>query len=203
MSLRYVGPLLRVASALLGVALVAVFFEWPIDRLIPVAVALLAVEVFRYAEDRFEFNRGWAKLPLGAAVLGLGALGLDGDGALWAITLFVLLGCWLVLDALVDLRTGALEHPPADSLRFVQDTGVVYRACRAEPRTPAELATDLDRPLERIERALDALQRRNRVEETEGVYYPEPGGDRDLVGRSTSVLRRAGRRLARPLELVP
>lgn len=202
MTLRSASSLLRLGSGFVGVALVAVVFEWPLPRLVPMVLALLLVEGYRQAAPRYGLNRGWVKLTTGIAVLALGLFGLQGDGALWAAAVFALLGAWLLGDALVDLRHGARDPRPLDTIDHVYDVGVVYRALREEPRGPAELAAALDCPRDRVERALETLERRNRVEEREGSYRATPDGGLAWIDRPADALHRVGRRLARPVRLL-
>lgn len=198
---RYSAPILRLISIAVGVAVVAVVLEWPLPRVLPVAIAFLAVEGYRVAEARYAFNRGWVKLPVGVAVLGFATLGASGTGEWWAVTLLALLGGWVTGDSLVDLREGPRETMPIDSLQYLQDASRLYRAIRDQPRDRETLATALELDPDRTDRLLQTLERQHRIEVSDGVYYPRSGSNR--VARLRSSLRRAGDRLARPLALLP
>ena len=200
---RYSGPILSVLAGLAGLTAVALVLDRPLTQLVPFAVALVAVEAYRILESQYDLNRGWVKLPLALAIGVLAVVGGTGDAAVWAIALFVLMSLWLFADGVCDLRYGMIDDQrPADSLRYMADMGAVDRAVRADPRTAEALAADLDQSPERVQAALDSLERQGRIEQTDGIYYPQVEAGESVLTRARRSLRRGSARLARPLRLI-
>lgn len=200
---RYSGPILSVLAGLAGLTVVAIVLNRPLTQLVPFGIALVAVEAYRIVESEYDLNRGWVKLPVALAVGVLAVVGGQGDAAWWAIAIFVAMSIWLLGDALCDLRYGMIDDQrPADSLRYMADIGAVDRAVRADPRSADALKDALDQSPERVEVALDSLERRGRIEQTGGVYYPQVDEGAPASQRAHRSVRNGIDRLARPLKLL-
>jgi len=192
---RVTGSLIEIAGTVSGLALLVYVLDWPVERLVPIAFAFAAVKAYRIAQDRYEFNPGWAKAILGVALAGLGAAALLRPGGILWIKLGMFgAGAWLALDGVCDLRTGAAPRRTGDPYVTVQDAGTVWRALDREPRSAEALRDAVDLPDERVDRALAELERQGRVAETRGVYEPSDP-DRDWGGLTSKALARLGRPL--------
>jgi len=192
---RVTGSLIEIAGTVSGLALLVFVLDWSVAQLVPIAFAFAAVRVYGLAQDRYEFNPGWAKALLGVALAGLGAAALlRPDGILWVKLGMFGAGAWLALDGVCDLRVGAAPQRMGDPYVTVQDAGTVWRALDREPRSGEALRDAVDLPAERVDRALAELERQGRVTESGGVYEPSDP-DRDWGGLANRALARLGRPL--------
>jgi len=192
---RITGALIQIAGTVSGFALLVLVLDWPIERLVPIAFAFAAVKAYELAQDRYEFNPGWAKAILGVALAGLGAAALLRPGGIVWVKLGLLgAGAWLALDGVCDLRVGASRRRTGDPYVTVQDAGTVWRALDKEPRSAEAVRDAVDLPADRVDRALAELQRQGRVAETGGIYEPSDP-DRDWGGLVNKALARLGRPL--------
>jgi|GEM_PF-6689274 len=190
---RITGSLIEVAGTVSGFALLVFVLDWPVEQLVPIAFAFAAVRAYRLAQDRYEFNPGWAKALLGVALAGLGAAALlRPDGILWIKLGLLGAGAWLALDGVCDLRTGAAPRRTGDPYVTVQDAGTVWRVLDRESRSAAALRDAVDLPAERVDRALAELERQGRIAESDGVYAPSDP-DRDWDALPHQALARIGR----------
>ncbi|MFB6083047.1 MAG: hypothetical protein ABEJ94_02240 [Halorientalis sp.] len=174
------------------------------------AVGITAATIWPHVRRRYGIDRGWGKLPLGLGLIGLAAYGFAFTGGSAAIKATLLLvGAWLALDGLYDLRSGAGRTEPGapDAVDRFGDAAVVGRSLEEEPKSVDELDDALDLPRERIEAALADLDDRDLVASANGRYESQLD-DRGLTdalrtesGRASARLGSLPERVARPFRL--
>jgi DNA-binding transcriptional ArsR family regulator len=159
---------------------------------------------------RYEINRGWAKLPLGLGLVGLGVYAFTISGGMDVLKAgFVLCGAWLTLDGIYDHRTeaGATTAGASDPMEQFGDAAIVGNTLDSEPHSVDELDTALDLSRSRIESALDMLTDANAVVERTDRYVVSQGNQnlsralRDAPTQATDRFYDLPDRLLRPLRL--
>ncbi|SNZ16212.1 hypothetical protein SAMN06269185_2726 [Natronoarchaeum philippinense] len=191
---RLTGKAIELAGVVSATALLVLALGWPIERLVPIALAFVAVKIYDAVRDRYDLNPGWSKTILGVALAVLGVVALFRPGGLlWIKFGFLVAGAWLALDGTFDLRVGAEPRRTGNAYVTVQDGGTIWRSLDADPKSAEELYDAVDLPDDRIEQALEELERQGRIEEANGVYRTSTP-DRDW----TSVPDRIFDRLLRP-----
>jgi hypothetical protein len=179
--------------------LVAVWYLLDLDPIAMAgsAVGITAATVWPHVRRRFGINRGWGKLPLGLALIGLGAYALAFTGGNDVLKVaFLVVGAWLGLDGLYDLRSGAGRTTPGapDAMDRFGDASIVGQSLDERPETVAELDESLDLSRSRIEDALDTLLDLD-VIERDGERYASCLDDRSLTDTLRTERRRARERI--------
>ena len=139
------------------VAVLYLAFDYTIDGIVAVCIALVAAELVGVAADADAVPDRHVKAALGAFVLADSmvlavAFAHSGDGALWLPACTFLAGAWFIADAAADARTGTSPdpHPEVDSRSDVMQTmkhaNRVATALEDGPLTREQLhdACDLD-----------------------------------------------------------
>ena len=147
------------------------------------AIGITAATVWPHVRRRYGINRGWGKVPVGLALVGLGAYALAFTGGNDGLKVaFLAGGGWLTLDGVYDLRsgTGRTEPGAPDQMDRFGDAAIVGQALADGPKSVAELDGRLDLPRQRIEDAVETLQRVDAVE-PRGERYASRVDDRRLA----------------------
>ena len=197
-------------TAVIGVTLLAFgyFTAEPYASFAGMGVVLAVVAAFEVLEDHTD-----VALPPGAKGLAFGLMAvavsvawtaLDGfDPSLGVLAAF---GAWALFDGVQRYRrTDAYpdrggewdDLDAGESMLRMQVTGTVGRALLDEPRTPEELAADLDLTRTRVDRTLAFMTDGGYAYEANGVYY----ADENQFGGVAFVRRTLGgavRRFLRP-----
>lgn len=176
-SMRWLDRLsvpLELGAVAVGVLLVWYFTDLGTVPLIGAGIGMGLATLWQPIKRRYGINRGWGKLLPGFGLLVLGIYSFMLPGGIVALkAVFILVGGWLVLDAIYDIRTGTGTTVPESPNPMEQfgDAAIVGRALDDEPRSLGELDSMLDLSQFRIENALDMLMSTDAIDERNGCYY--------------------------------
>ena len=208
--LRRYSLVLELAGTATGLLMVWYFTDISAGGLGGAAVGITAATIWPHVRRRYGINRGWGKLPLGLGLIVLAAFGFAYTGGSDAIKAGLLLvGAWLVLDSVYDLRSGAGRTEPGapDQMDRFGDAAIVGRALDDGPETVAELDERVDLSRTRIEDAVETLQRVDAVERKGERYARVESRSltdalRNESGRARERLGGLPERVARPFRLL-
>lgn len=198
-----------VATAAVLAVLVAIT-DATASTIAPMAIILLALIAHDAADDRYDLPQGSNWLFYGVSVALAGVAIAFIVETWWLALVLVVPGLWFALDGATTMR----YEPEAERHEFVADVdeedgtevmfrmqtlNLVYQQLRDAdaPRTPAELAEEVDLTESRVESALGYLESRGQVERSGDRYGAVP----PRWGRLTPVvdfLTWIPRRIARP-----
>ncbi|SEO60922.1 hypothetical protein SAMN05216388_101568 [Halorientalis persicus] len=179
--------------------LVAVWYLLDLDPIAMAgsAVGITAATVWPHVRRRFGINRGWGKVPLGLALIGLGAYALAFTGGNDVLKVaFLVVGAWLALDGVYDFRSEAGQTEPGapDAMDRFGDASIVGRSLEERPKSITELDEALDLPRARIEDAVETLRDLDLIER-DGERYTSRLDDRSLTDALRTERRRARERV--------
>ncbi|RXK49086.1 hypothetical protein [Halorientalis pallida] len=195
--LRRYSLVLELAGTATGLLLVWYFTDISAGGLASAGIGITAATVFPHVRRRFGINRGWGKVPLGLALIGLGAYALAVTGGNDVLKLvFLVVGAWLTLDGVYDFRSGAGRTEPGapDAMDRFGDAAIVGQSLEDGPKSVAELDDALDLPRSRVEDALDTLLDLDVIERDDGRYASRLD-DRSLTDTLRNERRRAHERI--------
>ncbi|WP_299263776.1 hypothetical protein [Halorientalis sp.] len=195
--LRRYSLALELAGTATGLLLVWYFTDISAGGLGGAAIGITAATVWPHVRRRYGINRGWGKLPLGLALIGLGAYALAFTGGNDALKVaFLVVGAWLALDGVYDLQSGAGRTDPGapDAMDRFGDASIVGQSLDERPKSVPELDESLDLSRSRIEDALDTLLNLD-VIERDGERYTSRLDDRSLTDTLRTERRRARERI--------
>lgn len=141
----------------------------------------------------------------GVVVLSGGALLAFGDGSSGVSAGFLVVGSWILLDAVQTLRyEGVTKSDTARDGVEVFHEYVVRRideTLRERPRTRRELSEALDADEADVDRALETLRERGLLEREGSELRISSASDRGRLGAARDKLGSGASRLARPARL--
>ena len=167
---------LEIGATAIGLVMVWYFTDISTAGIGGATIGIGAARLWQPIKRRFGVNNGWGKTPLGFALLGLGVYSFTYSEGLSIIKVaFVLVGGWIVLDGLYDLKSGTgktVAGSPNPMERF-GDAHIVGRAIESEPQSLDELTSTVDLPRYRIMEALEMLVNTDTISERNGRYHAQ------------------------------
>ena len=167
---------LEIGATAVGLVMVWYFTDISTAGLGGAAIGIGAARLWQPTKRRFGINTGWGKAPVGFALFGMGVYSFTYPEGLFVIKLaFVLVGGWITLDGLYDLRSGVGETvagSPNTMERF-GDAHIVGRAIESDPQSLDELTSNVDLPRHRIQKALEMLVNADVITERDGRYHTQ------------------------------
>lgn len=199
--LRRYSLVLELAGTATGLLLVWYVLDISVGGFAGAAIGITAARVWPHVRRRYGVNRGWGKLPVGLGLVVLGAYAFtfpDGNEVVTAA--FLVVGGWLTLDGVYDLRSGAGRTPTGapDPMDRFGDAAIVGQSLKDAPKSVAELDEALDLSRSRIEDAIETLRSLD-VIERRGDRYEARLEDRRL----TDALRNSRRRARARMDGIP
>lgn len=195
-------------SVLIGVGLLVglrVLFDASVAQLGVTAVTGAISGLTGAAEEAYDLRSGvrWFGLGAIAVVFGAALFAFD-DGAAWLPAAFLLVGVWVLFDAVQTLRHDGIRADETErDGSEVYHTYVVRRVHEVldeRPRTRRELSEAVDSNDEAIDRALDTLRERGLLDRNGSelrVSSPEEG----VLAMAREKISSGSSRLARPVTL--
>ena len=177
--IRWFGRLalpLEVVSTVVGLGLLWYFTDVSEAGIGGAVIGIGAARLWQPIKRRFGINTGWSKAPVGFALFGLGVYSFTYPEGILVIKLaFVLVGGWITLDGLYDLRSGAGETVSGSPNTMEQfgDAHIVSRAIEHESQSFDDLTSTVDLPRHRIEKALEMLVSTDAIVERNGQYHAQ------------------------------
>ena len=199
---------IRLRSVLIGGGLLAalhVLFDASVAQLATTAVTGAVIGLSEAVEEAYDLQSGVRSLGLAGVTLIFGiALLLFDDGIWWLPAAFLVVGAWILLDAVQTLRhDGLAADDDARDGEAVYRTYVarrIHETLAERPRTRRELAEALDADDADVDRALDALRERG-VLEREGSELRVSSTEKGPLESTRERIGDGANRLARPLAL--
>ncbi|WP_323173665.1 hypothetical protein [Natrialba sp. PRR66] len=200
----------EIGATVVGLAMVWHFTDISTSAIGGATIGIVGARLWQPVKRRFGINNGWGKIPIGLALFGLGIYSLTYSEGMVVIKIgFLLVGGWLVLDGLYDLKSGAgatVSGSPNPMERF-GDAQIVGRAIEREPQSADELISTVDLSRHRIEGALEILVKTDAVSKRNDQYYAQfedrSIGDalKKAPSRATNRVSTLPERILRPFRL--
>jgi len=184
----YKNKNLRTILGTLGVLTAfVVFTEMTLRTIVPVAFIFFAVMGHDVVDETYDLPEGTNWFAYGASVVVVGAYFAVAGPTPWVGSLIALAGLWFVFDGATTIRyepslptheyvADIDDTDMGEAMLHMQTLNVVYQGLEdaPEPKTATELAADLDLTESRVERALEFLDTKGRVEQMGNQYRAEP-----------------------------
>lgn len=201
---------IEIVATVSGLALVWHFTDVSMAGIGGAAIGIGAARLWQPVKRRFGINDGWGKLSIGLALFGLGVYSFTiSEGQIVFKSAFLLVGGWIVLDGLYDLKsgTGATVAGSPNPMEQFGDAHIIGRKIDNEPQALDELISTVDLPRHRIVKAVEMLVSTNVVTEHDGRYYAQlenqtiGGALKKAPSRATDRVGTIPDRLVRPFRL--
>lgn len=198
----------RLRSILIGVGVLAVLRAVFDTSLAQLGVTVATGAIFglsEAAEEAYDLRSEVRRLAFGGVVVvSGGALLTFDDGAAWLPVAFLVIGAWILSDAVQALRHGGLtdgdDPPDGEEVYHRYVVRRVHETLDDRPRTRRELSEALDSDDEDVDRALDTLEERDLLDRA-GSELRIASSDPSRLATAHEKLGSGVSRVARPVAL--